>query len=129
MNESKTLNEVDDLYDIINNKTTGNNTIYDELKKKEMTYYETIQKVIDEKDKERNQPKDIQSKPFIDLIISAMAVWYDIVMDLVNYDYRSKYTKDTFFVLFTKDDRPIYIGILLVILSIFMMIIFLSANT
>jgi DNA gyrase/topoisomerase IV subunit A len=129
MNESKTLNEVDDLYDIINNKTTGNNTIYDELKKKEMTYYETIQKVIDEKDKERNQPKDIQSKPFIELMISAMAAWYDIVMDLVNYDYRSKYTKDTFFVLLTKDDRPIYIGILLVILSIFMMIIFLSTNT
>lgn len=120
------MDSVNELYNIINNKNIDqNNTIYDELKKKEDKYYDTINRVIDVKNKEVKMNTYFEYTTIKDVTINLFLALNAILKEVVNYDY-SSFDADNYLLIFTSKHRIIYIGIFLIMLSIFMLLVEIS---
>ena len=126
MSSDKTINN---FYSIINNTpdnndglTDTNNTIYDELKSKEKVYYDTINRTIDYKNKEREKTKYFEYMTINEFIINLFITLNLIMKELISFDYKN-FDNQKFMEIFSKDHRLIYTGIFLIIISIFILLI------
>src|SRR5689334_2480094 len=105
------MDSVNNFYEIINNKQdTGQNAIYDELKSKEDKYYDSINRTIDFKLKEKERATYFQYTTIQEFIINLFLTLNAVIKELLEFNYRNiNYEK--FFEIFTKKHRLIYIGI------------------
>lgn len=113
--------EYKSLVDILEKSDNHENT-YQEVMDKETNVLKTINNVVN-----YYRDVDIKEKQFVNMNISYIVyrflnIWGDIFKELVNIDS----SKMNLFEIFTKDDRLIYIGVMLILLSIFLYYIDIS---
>ncbi len=107
--------EYKSLVDILEKSENHENT-YQEVMTKEPKVLDTINNVVN-----YYRDVDIKEKQFVNMNISYIVyrffnVWSEIFKELVNTDPK----KLDFLEIFTKDDRLIYIGVMLILISVFM---------
>lgn len=107
--------------DLINIIDKSESNTYTTLLKKEDKVLDTINNVVKYyKDKDTKEYQFIH-KPVIEVFLSFFNTLIDIYTEILNMD------KDTNIIdIFTKEDRMIYIGILLIVISLFLFYIKIS---
>lgn len=107
--------EYKSLVDILAKSENHENT-YQEVMNKETNVLDTVNNVVN-----YYKDIDIKEKQFVNMNISYVVyrffnVWGELFKDLVNGDMKNVNLMD----IFTKDDRLIYIGAMLVLISVFL---------
>jgi hypothetical protein len=92
--------------------------VYQELMGKETKTLDTINKVIKYYNDNDYKNKEFVNMSFWELVIRFGDIWGEMYNDLLK--------NKNILEIFMKNDRPIYIGILLIIISIFILFIVLS---
>jgi hypothetical protein len=103
---------------ILKDEFTLNKSDYEKLKQSQQ-YNELYSKQYqeNEKQKEIKENKNIYNMSIYTLIKNSSKVSMDILEDLTIYISQKNKNLNNFFIIFTKDDRLIYVGILFIILS------------
>lgn len=115
--------EYKSLVDILEKSDNHENT-YQEVMNKETNVLKTINNVVN-----YYRDVDIKERQFVNMNISYVVyrffnIWGDIFKELVNTDPKKLSLLD----VFTKDDRLIYIGVMLILISIFLYYIDISRS-
>jgi hypothetical protein len=118
--------KINDIYKIIQNKyktyTSNKDSIYDEIMKKEKNIKEVIDRVIEYKENEKKKDLFINTS-FNDICLNIFKVLNNLIDDLTKYDKISyKQLKK----IVKKKHRLIYIGLFMIIISIFLSLIEIS---
>ena len=100
-------------------KKSDQNNVYQDLMKKEEKTLDSINKVVKYYKDNDYKNKEFLNMSFWELTIRFGEIWPEIWNDIISSD--PKYI--SFLNIFIKDDRPIYIGVLLIIISIFLLFI------
>ncbi len=125
------MDTVNNFYDIINNSKKNfddNNTIYDELKSKEEKYYDTINRVVDLKNKENDKLQYFEYTSIKDVLINLFLTLNVVSKELMTFNF-DVFNYSAFMKIFNKGHRLIYIGIFIILISIFMLLIEVSDST
>jgi hypothetical protein len=112
--------EYQSVVDLLNK--SDQDSVYQDLMKKEDKTLDTINKVI-----KYYKDNDYKNKQFINMnfwevILRFGDIWTEIYNDVSN----TKKYDISLLSIFLKEDRPIYIGVVLIVISIFIMFIILS---
>jgi hypothetical protein len=112
--------EYQSVVDLLNK--SDQDSVYQDLMKKEDKTLDTINKVI-----KYYKDNDYKNKQFINMnfwevILRFGDIWTEIYNDISN----TKKYDVSLLSIFLKEDRPIYIGVVLIVISIFIMFIILS---
>jgi|TARA_B100000900_G_scaffold410475_1_gene428353 hypothetical protein len=111
---------ISDLSKAINGiKLDKNNTIYDEIKKKEKNMKEVIDRVIDY-EKIQDKKKEFLQTPISTIIINTFQNINDMLDDILKSD---KLTNKRIKKILGIKNRQIYLGIFIVLISIFLAMI------
>ncbi len=111
---------ISDLSKAINGiKLDKNNTIYDEIKKKEKNMKEVIDRVIDY-EKIQDKKKEFLQTPISTIIINTFQNINDMLDDILKSD---KLTNKKIKKILGIKNRQIYLGIFIVLISIFLAMI------
>jgi len=111
---------ISDLSKIINGvKLDKNNTIYDEIKKKEKNMKEVIDRVIDY-EKIQDKKKEFLQTPISTIIINTFQNINDMLDDILKSD---KLTNKRIKKILGIKNRQIYLGIFIVLIAIFLAMI------
>ena len=118
--------KINDIYKIIQNKyktyTSNKDSIYDEIMNKEKNIKEVIDRVIEYKENEKKKDLFINTS-FNDICLNIFKVLNNLIDDLTKYDKISyKQLKK----IVKKKHRLIYIGLFMIIISIFLSLIEIS---
>lgn len=118
--------KINDIYKIIQNKyktyTSNKDSIYDEIMNKEKNIKEVIDRVIEYKENEKKKDLFINTS-FNDIFLNIFKVLNNLIDDLTKYDKISyKQLKK----IVKKKHRLIYIGLFMIIISIFLSLIEIS---
>jgi hypothetical protein len=125
------MDTVNNFYDIINDlnkKPDSNNSIYDELKSKEDKYYDSINRVIDYKNKENDKSVYFEYTSIKDVLINLFLTLNIVSKELMIFNFDA-FDYKIFIKIFNKGHRLIYIGIFIILISIFMLLIEVSDST
>lgn len=111
---------ISDLSKIINGvKLDKNNTVYDEIKKKEKNMKEVIDRVIDY-EKIQDKKKEFLQTPISTIIINTFQNINDMLDDILKSD---KLTNKRIKKILGIKNRQIYLGIFIVLIAIFLAMI------
>ena len=126
INTDMAEDKINDIYKIIQNKyktyTSNKDSIYDEIMKKEKNIKEVIDRVIEYKENEKKKDLFINTS-FNDIFLNIFKVLNNLIDDLTKYDKISyKQLKK----IVKKKHRLIYIGLFMIIISIFLSLIEIS---
>jgi hypothetical protein len=126
INTDMAEDKINDIYKIIQNKyktyTSNKDSIYDEIMKKEKNIKEVIDRVIEYKENEKKKDLFINTS-FNDICLNIFKVLNNLIDDLTKYDKISyKQLKK----IVKKKHRLIYIGLFMIIISIFLSLIEIS---
>lgn len=111
--------EYKSLIDILSESSTNENAnTYQDLMQKESNVLSTVNQVV-----KNIQDKKIKSNQFVEMNINDIVqkfflIWPDILLEI----YQIKNPKDILDII-TKDDRVIYLGIMMIIIGCFMFFI------
>jgi hypothetical protein len=97
------------------------NDSYSQLMKKEDKVLDTINNVVKYYKDEDTKEYEFVNKPIIEIFLSFFNTFIDIYTELLNMKKDSN-----IITIFTKEDRMIYIGILLIVISLFLFYIKIS---
>jgi hypothetical protein len=112
--------EYKSLIDILESTTNDNSSAYEDLMSKEKNVLSTINHVV-----KHINDKDINSQEFISTSIQDIFYRLFIILpDIANDLIRTKNISEIIQSL-TKDDRIIYIGVIMILISIFMFFIYI----
>ena len=126
INTDMAEDKINDIYKIIQNKyktyTSNKDSIYDEIMNKEKNIKEVIDRVIEYKENEKKKDLFINTS-FNDIFLNIFKVLNNLIDDLTKYDKISyKQLKK----IVKKKHRLIYIGLFMIIISIFLSLIEIS---
>ena len=126
INTDMAEDKINDIYKIIQNKyktyTSNKDSIYDEIMNKEKNIKEVIDRVIEYKENEKKKDLFINTS-FNDICLNIFKVLNNLIDDLTKYDKISyKQLKK----IVKKKHRLIYIGLFMIIISIFLSLIEIS---
>lgn len=111
---------ISDLSKIINGvKLDKNNTVYDEIKKKEKNMKEVIDRVIDY-EKIQDKKKEFLQTPISTIIINTFQNINDMLDDILKSD---KLTNKRIKKILGIKNRQIYLGIFIILIAIFLAMI------
>ena len=123
------MNQLNDFYKIIQNKyvdnTINNDSIYDKIVTKEKDAYETINRVIDFKNKQKKEKTLFINTKFSDIFMNIFKVLNGLLEDLTKFD---KITYKQLKKLVNKKQRIIYLGLFMILCAIFLALIEISDN-
>jgi hypothetical protein len=102
-------------------KKSDNREIYEELMKKEENVLDTINRVVN-----YSNEKEVKSKEFLNMSLDEIIHKFFWNIKLIFGELLSVKTVQDFSKIVYKDDRRIYIGLLLVIISIFLFFVIIS---
>jgi hypothetical protein len=102
-------------------KSSDPKEVYEELVGKEKNILDTINRVID-----FSNEKEIKSKEFTNMSLNEIIHKFYWNFQLMWRELYNVKTLQDLNKLFTKEDRPIYIGLFLVLISIFLFFIMIS---
>lgn len=124
--------EYESVLNLLNESSGGpsygmQDNVYQELMKKEDKTLDTINNVIKYYKDNDYKNKEFVTMSFWEALIRFYDVWYEIWNDISNTAIKGN-VNDTFSLgsIIMKSDRPIYIGILIIIISIFMWFVIIS---
>jgi hypothetical protein len=107
--------EYQSVVDILGKSDQSN--VYQDLMKKEEKTLDSVNKVIKYYKDNDYKSKEFLYMSFWELTIRFGEIWPELWSDITSSDPKNI----SFFNIFMKDDRPIYIGILLIIISVFLL--------
>lgn len=101
--------------------------VYQELMKKEGKTLDTINNVIKYYKDNDYKNKEFVTMNFWEALIRFYDIWYEIWIDISNNGLNGNINDIiSFGTILLKNDRPIYLGILIIIISIFMWFVIIS---
>jgi hypothetical protein len=110
--------EYQSVVDLINKADQDN--VYQELIGKETKTLDTINRVVKYYNDNDYKKKEFVNMSFYELVIRFGDIWGEIYSDFISMKSTNILN------IFMKNDRPIYIGFLLIIISFFILFIYLS---
>lgn len=121
------MDKLNDFYKIIQNKydesSISKNGIYDEIMMREKDMKETIDRVIEFKDRERLDKKLFINEKIGRIYTNTFKVLNDIMDELTKIN---KVSYNNVLKIIGKDQRQIYLGIFMVVIAIFLALIEIS---
>ena len=115
--------EYTDLYRIITNKQPNDDSqtdVYQELMKREQRVLQTIDRIVEQKEKEKLEINNILDVPLRRLPLEILRTVSDIIDEfLVSRPDGSLHTR--IYAILSKDQRIIHIGVLCIVVSVILM--------
>lgn len=119
------MEEINDLYKIINNKySDGTNSLYDQILSKEESVKKTIDRVI--KLKEDEKLNELFTNTSVENIFIRIFKMLNSVLEEINET--EELTYNHFKKIIKKESRIIYIGIFIIIIAVSLLLIEISDN-
>lgn len=107
--------EYKDLVDIL--QSSNQETTYQEVMSKETKVLDTLNSVIKNYRDDAVNTRQFINTPFAMIVNRFFNIWIDIFNDILNFKYDKATSIKDFYSIFVKEDRLIYIGIFMIIIS------------
>lgn len=113
--------EYSKLVNLLQSSNVSKGEVYSELMKKEENTLKTINRVVEHESNKRTDEKLLYNMPLLTIIALFVNTWRNIFLELASMGELKNF--NTIYDIFTKKDRKIHVGLMLLVVGIFLYVI------